>query len=1311
MLARGVHARVAPVMAGLLVLAALTVAGPPAAAAPAAPSGLTPSDTTVSGVPVLTWDRTPGATSYDVQVAGSSSFSTLLWSQSGTANHQAVPTTQLPAGELWWRVRSRDSTGAGDWSGAAFTRSGVAAPAVTGPADGVELAQPTQPPVLSWAPVAGVGSYTVEISPDDGFIDPTRIITSTTKGTSLVLTQLQIPGTYYWRVRGQLAAGFATEWSDPRSYRVLGLDKPGLVAPVDDVEQNIEEVVLDWTPVAGARSYDVQVSTDVNFQSITTVKVGVLGTRWSPPITLNNDQYYWRVRPVDAAGNKLDWSAVSVWKFRRAWPDQPALEYPADGDTVGDPFYYQWTPIALASEYEVQVSESPTFPDGETSSCSTIHTTLAPAGSACMPGAIGTYYWRVKAIDAPAMVVTDTILSDTQVFTYLPGMPVLTGPAPDATVQIPTLTWDPVALASTYKVTVTNVATGSAVVTDTTSATSYTPRQVLTPATYRWQVQAVSGDGRPGTSVLPNSQRRFVVEAAPSARAPTPEPLDSGGTFDRFPTLRWTPVAGADSYVVRIRRADGVAWARIADTFHYSEGDDRGTTFLTPGSYTWYVEAANGSAPVSESVGRGTFTIRQLPATIRYRAAITGNAITGAGGSALDSCDATLPAECQNLRQTPTLSWAPDVRVGAYRLYISRDSEMTNLVPGYNGIPVYDTMWTSPKALPDSQAGSAYFWEVVPCVTANFCGSLSHADHAFNKMSNQVEPLSPAPTALVTDDVTLTWRDFLSTEQSASASDTSLTTRARTEARTYVVQVATDANFQALVDTAEVDQTTYTSAATTYPEGPLYWRVQAMDGSRTALPWSQARSFTKLSPTPTPIAPADGASVPGDTPLSWHPLDFAASYDVEVYKGDDRIGNAGNRVLTASSQQVVYAPTTPLAATATPYTWRVRRVDASGRKGGWSALRPFVVTGPAPTLTSPSADADVPPSDALFTWDAEAAATTYRFERRRPATSDVAETVTTAATAWAPTKALPSGSWEWRITSLDVNGAALGWSAWRPFAVHDTPLATTPVGVQGSGGVGTAMTVVPPVWDMPGVVTTYQWLRDGSAIAGATGAVYELTTADYARKVSVRAAGVRPGYLTGTSTSVPVVVTPGVPLVATAPPVISGTVKVGQSLQTTTGTWPGTPRLSYAWLRDGQAVAGATGPTYRVAPTDAGHRLAVRVTATSAGYAPGSESSGARAVPRLTSKVIATTAPRVGARQRATVAVTITVPLTTAVGRVSVLEGRRTLVTRTVGATAHGQLTVRLPRLSKGRHVLTVRYLGTPEIAPSAPRTVRLRVG
>ncbi len=247
---------------------------------------------------------------------------------------------------------------------------------------------------------------------------------------------------------------------------------------------------------------------------------------------------------------------------------------------------------------------------------------------------------------------------------------------------------------------------------------------------------------------------------------------------------------------------------------------------------------------------------------------------------------------------------------------------------------------------------------------------------------------------------------------------------------------------------------------------------------------------------------------------------------------------------------------------------------------------------------------------------------------------------------------------------------------------------------------------------MPDVVTTYQWLRDGRTITGATDTVYELTPADYPHQVSVRATGTRSGYLAGTSTSAPIATAAGVPLVATAPPTLSGTVLAGQSLTTTTGTWPGAPRYTYQWLRDGEAISGATGASYRLVAGDAGHLVSARVTAVTSGYAPGTATSSTRAVPRIGSTVTATTTtPLVAPGKRAVVAVTITAPLAVATGTVQVTEGKKTLVTKQLATAANGRLTIKLPKLPKGKHALKVRYLGSTGVAPSSSGKVKIKVG
>ena len=76
----------------------------------------------------------------------------------------------------------------------------------------------------------------------------------------------------------------------------------------------------------------------------------------------------------------------------------------------------------------------------------------------------------------------------------------------------------------------------------------------------------------------------------------------------------------------------------------------------------------------------------------------------------------------------------------------------------------------------------------------------------------------------------------------------------------------------------------------------------------------------------------------------------------------------------------------------------------------------------------------------------------------------------------------------------------------------------------------------------------------------------------------------------------------------TAPPTISGTAQVGQTLSAATGTWANEPTgYSYQWQRCNAAggecanISGATASSYTVAEADLEHTLTVKVTATNEG--------------------------------------------------------------------------------------------------------------
>ena len=67
------------------------------------------------------------------------------------------------------------------------------------------------------------------------------------------------------------------------------------------------------------------------------------------------------------------------------------------------------------------------------------------------------------------------------------------------------------------------------------------------------------------------------------------------------------------------------------------------------------------------------------------------------------------------------------------------------------------------------------------------------------------------------------------------------------------------------------------------------------------------------------------------------------------------------------------------------------------------------------------------------------------------------------------------------------------------------------------------------------------------------------------------------------------------------PPTLLGTPTVGSQLACVNGGFQNAPTsLSYAWLRNGAVVAGATAPTYTLTAADLGRSVACRITATNA---------------------------------------------------------------------------------------------------------------
>lgn len=148
-------------------------------------------------------------------------------------------------------------------------------------------------------------------------------------------------------------------------------------------------------------------------------------------------------------------------------------------------------------------------------------------------------------------------------------------------------------------------------------------------------------------------------------------------------------------------------------------------------------------------------------------------------------------------------------------------------------------------------------------------------------------------------------------------------------------------------------------------------------------------------------------------------------------------------------------------------------------------------------------------------------------------------------------------------------------------------------------------------WTLDGDKTYFvQWLRNGRPIAGATGLDYLLAPGDARATISVQVGAAIAEQLTRNFSFIAALdapVEPGAaPQFGWQPAPVTGSPRVGATLTASPGSWSMAGlTYSYAWLRDGQPIAGATKTVYKPVAADVGQTLSVRITASRTGYAPG----------------------------------------------------------------------------------------------------------
>jgi hypothetical protein len=174
---------------------------------------------------------------------------------------------------------------------------------------------------------------------------------------------------------------------------------PALISPANNAVNVTLTPVLDWSDVAGADTYQLQVSTSSSFTT-NVISIGTLtASTYTVPsgVLSSNTQYYWRVTALNEFGFS---AAAGPWSFTTIPlpPAAPNLLSPVNGATgTSLTPLLDWQDVAGATTYSLQVSTNSGF------SSTVVNQTGLASSQYTVPG--GTlqnnvlYYWRVSAVN------------------------------------------------------------------------------------------------------------------------------------------------------------------------------------------------------------------------------------------------------------------------------------------------------------------------------------------------------------------------------------------------------------------------------------------------------------------------------------------------------------------------------------------------------------------------------------------------------------------------------------------------------------------------------------------------------------------------------------------------------------------------------------------------------------------------------------------------------------------------------------------------------------------------------------------------
>jgi hypothetical protein len=642
-----------------------------ALATPAAPALQSPATGASVTAPVtFQWYAVTGAVYYQVQVATTSSFGTLVYYH-GSSTTGNTWTGGTP-GTYYWHVCAYDSTGTGGQGPWSDTRSftiptaAPAAPALYAPANGSTTTSSTV--AFYWHAVTGATYYQLQVATTTGFSPLTFYHGSTATNLDWTATA---PGTYYWRVCA-LNGTVQGPWSDVWHFTIPtpAPAAPALYAPANGSTITSSTVAFYWHAVTNATYYQLQVATTTGFSPLTyyhgSTTTNLNWTGGTP------GTYYWRVCALNGTVQG-PWSDVWSFTIPTAAPAAPALYAPANGSTTSAPINFYWHAVTGATYYQLQVCTSTAF-----TTLSFQHGSTGTSQTWSDPPH-GHYYWRVCAYAGSVPGNWSSAWGFTITAPPLAQV-VLTAPGNGSTASAPTLQWGAVTGVTSYGV---QVATDSAfthtVISESDTGTS---RAWLSapPGTYYWRVYAVgTGSYGPWSAVWSFTVPGTVL-APPVLTAPA-----NAATVPNVVTLQWNAATGATSYYIHVANDAKFTQMVLAQT---TTATHLALPTQTVGTTLYWCVASLGSGTTYSGFSAPwSFTVGTTPPLAAPVLTAPDDGATGVSSSAL-------------------LEWDPVDGATSYYVQVASDAAFTNRL-------FIGSTTATQQQLTGLPAGGAVYWRVM----------------------------------------------------------------------------------------------------------------------------------------------------------------------------------------------------------------------------------------------------------------------------------------------------------------------------------------------------------------------------------------------------------------------------------------------------------------------------------------------------------------------------------------------------------------------------------------------------------------------